>query len=110
MILDYQLSITFADLGHHGDLPDRILALLLDRLADTGPVLAHNRDTGQLTVMLAFSSSDPMSEVSRLSRALGAGMFDVGLKEPPTIIDVHLAAADEGHGDCAGAPGVPSFA
>lgn len=107
--LDYQLSITFADLGHHDELPDRLLALLLERLPDAGPVLAHNQDTGHLTVMLAFASSEPMSDASRLTQALGGAMFDLGLKEPPTILDVHLAAADQGYQD-AHAPGVLSLA
>lgn len=108
VIVDYQLTIRFAELGHRADLPDRLLSILLERLADAGPVLGHNRTTGELEVMLAFASSAPIKEISRLSQALGAAMLAAGMSEPPTIIDVHLAAVHEDGDDRAEAPRVLS--
>jgi hypothetical protein len=95
VIMDYQLTIAFAKLGHRADLLDRVLAILLERLTDAGPVLAHNRTTGELEIMLAFTSSTPIEEVSRLSKALGLAMVDAGLSEPLTIIGANLAAVHE---------------
>jgi hypothetical protein len=110
VIMDYQLTITFAELGHHTCLPDRLLAILLERLAGAGPVLAHNQVTGTLTVMFAFTSSDPIDDVSRLSRNLGVAMSDAGLMESPTIVDVHLAVARASDEDPTGLPGALSLA
>jgi hypothetical protein len=106
VIMEYQLSITFADLGHRGELPDRLLTILLERFADGGPAVSHNQVTGELTIMLAFDSSAPIGDASRLSEALGRAMFDVGLEHAPTILDVHLAAIHAG--DITGVPGVLS--
>src|SRR6478752_9575280 len=96
VIMEYQLSITFADLGHRSELPDRLRAVLLERFADGGPVVSHNQITGELTIMLAFDSSAPIGDASRLSEALGRAMFDVGLEDAPTILDLHLAAVHAG--------------
>jgi hypothetical protein len=106
VIMDYQLTIEFAELGHVAELPDRLLTILLKRHADAGPTLAHNQATGTLTVMLAFAASDPVEDVSSLSNALGEALRDAGVKEPPTILDAHLAAVHESEKDRAGAPGV----
>ncbi len=104
VIMEYQLSITFADLGHRGELPDRLLSVLLERFADGGPGVSHNQVSGELTIMLAFESSAPIGDASRLSEALGKAMFDVGLEAAPTILDVHLAAVHAG--DATSIPGV----
>lgn len=93
--VDYQLTITFAELGHRVDLPDRLLTILLEKLPDAGPVIAHNSVSGTLTVMLGLVSSDPIEDVSRLSKELGAAMFHAGLEAPPAIVDVHLAAVSD---------------
>ena len=71
-------------------MPDRLLTILLERLADTGPTLAHNQASGTLTVLLSFASVAPFEEVSRLSKALGLALLDAGVETPPTVIDVHV--------------------
>lgn len=110
MTMEYQLSIVFAELGHRIELPDRLLAILLERLAETGPTLAHNQATGTLTVLLSFESCAPFEDVSRLSKALGMTLVKAGLEAPPTVIEVHLAAVHESEEDPAGVPGVLSLA
>lgn len=105
--MEYQLSITFADLGHQSELSDRLLSVLLERFADGGPAISHNQITGELTIMVAFDSSAPIGDASRLSEALVRAMFDVGLENAPTILDVHLAAVHAGD-NITGAPGVLS--
>ena len=110
MTMEYQLSIAFAELGHRTELPDRLLTILLERLAATGPALAHNQATGTLTVLLSFKSRAPFEDVSRLSKALGETLVEAGLEAPPTVIDVHVAAAHENDEDPAVVPGVLSLA
>jgi hypothetical protein len=110
MTMEYQLSITFAELGHRTELPDRLLTILLERLAETGPALAHNQVIGTLTVLLSFKSRTPFEEVSHLSKALGVTLVDAGLEAPPTVIDVHVVAARESDEDPAVVPGVLSLA
>ncbi|HSZ70701.1 MAG TPA: hypothetical protein VK756_10100 [Solirubrobacteraceae bacterium] len=102
--MDYQLTIEFAQLGHVPEMPDRLLTILLKRHADAGPALAHNQATGTLTVMLAFTASDPVGDVSSLSKALGEALRDAGLKDPPMILDAHLAAVHESEDDHVNAP------
>ncbi|HEY5287936.1 MAG TPA: hypothetical protein VIJ50_12590 [Solirubrobacteraceae bacterium] len=108
--MDYQLTITFAELGHRAELPDRLLTILLERLPDTGPTLAHNQATGTLTVLLSFASVAPFEEVSRLSKALGLALLDAGVETSPTVIDVHVVAIHESDEDPTALPGVLSLA
>jgi hypothetical protein len=110
LIMEYQLTITFAGLGHHEELPDLLLALLLDRVADAGPTLAHNQVTGTLTVLLSFESSKPIEDFSRMSKTLAAALLDTGLETAPTVVDVHLAAVHESDEGPVGIPGVLSLA
>ncbi len=100
-MVEYQLTITFAELGRDSDLPDRLLGILLERIGDSGPVLAYNQATGTLTVILAFISSEPIDDASRLSKGLGVAMSEAGVKDAPTIVDVHLTSAHEGNEDTA---------
>jgi hypothetical protein len=76
-----------------------------ERHADAGPTLAHNQATGTLTVMLAFAASDPVEDVSSLSKALGEALRNARLEDPPTILDAHLAAVHESE-DLASVAGV----
>jgi hypothetical protein len=106
--MDYQLTITFAELGRRAELPDRLLTILLDRLADAGPTLSHNQVSGTLKVLLSFTSATPFDEVSGLSKALGLALLDAGVETSPTVIDVHVTATHEHDEDLADRTGVLS--
>jgi hypothetical protein len=94
-LMEYQLTITFAELGRHEDLSDRLLTLLLARMPVAGPVIASNRLSGELTIVVSVTSSSPIMDASRLSEQIGEALRDAGLQAPPTILSVRLEADRE---------------
>ncbi len=90
--MEYQLTITFADLGRHEDLSDRLLTILHGRMPAAGPVIASNHLSGELTIVVSVTSSAPVMDASRLSEQIGEALRDARLQAPPTILAVRLEA------------------
>lgn len=92
MSMEYQLSITFAELGYSVELPDRLLAVLLESMPESAPVIGQDIMTGELTVVIAFDSARPTDDVGLLMGALDSALVRTGVEDEPTVLDVHVAA------------------
>jgi len=64
VIMEYRLSITFAELGYCGDLADRLLTALLEAMQLAGPVISQDVGTGELTVTVPSCRLPPCGRSS----------------------------------------------
>jgi hypothetical protein len=93
--VEYRLSITFAEIDLDLDLPDRLLAVLLEEMPEAGPVIDQNPKAGLLTVVVAFETARPTDEVARMKSALDSALARAGVQDDPTVLDVHVEAVDD---------------
>lgn len=99
--MEYRLTITFAELGHSLDLPDRLLTILLEKMSEAGPVIGQDIGTGELEVTVAFESTCPTDDVGPMASRLDSALARAGVNGEPTVLDFHVEAVydDEGIAD-----------
>jgi hypothetical protein len=102
--MEYRLSITFADLGYSLDLPDRLLTILLEAMPQAGPVIDQDTGTGELTVTVAFESTDPAQLVRYVTGRLDGALVRAGWEGERTVLDVHVEAVPDDEGFPGSAP------
>jgi hypothetical protein len=101
--MEYRISITFAELGSSDDLTDRLLTVLLGEMPQVGPVISRDVSTGEMTVTVAVTSTQPTQAALHVTDRLDDALTRVGAWRDRTVLDVHIEAVldDDGIADSA---------